>query len=266
MTVQQAKTHIGRQWLTIAIVLASIAVNILSIPYPPAGKNIGEVSDTTFANVLITPAGYAFPYIWGLIYVGLIAFAIYQALPEQRYVSPIAKTAWGVVGASVLQILWVFAFLTAYFWLSVVLMAGIFACLLLAYQQTRLVKPTRKVRWLLQAPISIYFSWITVAAIVNLASTLMISLPPYWSTVATGPAALTVVMMTLSAAISATVALRKGDASYPAVTIWALSAIAVRHAAVPSLAFLGIGLSVGLTVVIVRIIANGKGRTQPTYS
>ncbi|PZO21188.1 MAG: hypothetical protein DCF25_05490 [Leptolyngbya foveolarum] len=259
------KNHIGRQWLTVATVLLSIAVNILSIPFPPEGKNIGEVSDTTFGNVLITPAGYAFPYIWSLVYIGLIAFAIYQFLPQQRYSQPIAKTAWGVVGAAVLQILWVFAFLTSYFWLSVILMIGIFACLLFAYLQTRSVKPNRKVRWLLQAPISIYFSWITVAAVVNIASVLMINLPEYWSTVSTGPAALTVVMMTICAALSATVALRQGDASYPAVTVWALSAIAVRHAAIPSLAFLGVGLAIGLTVIIVRIVANGRGRTQPSY-
>ena len=256
---------IWRQWLTVAIVLMSVAVNILSIPFPPEGKNIGEVSDTTFGNVLITPAGYAFPYIWGLIYVGLVAFAIYQVLPQQRCSQPIAKTAWGVVGASICQMLWVYAFLTAYFWLSVVLMTGIFACLMFAYLQTRSVKPTRQVRWLLQAPISLYFSWITVAAVVNIASVLMINLPEYWSTVSTGPAAITVVMVTLCAAISATVALRHGDASYPAVTVWALSAIAVRHAAVPALAFLGIGLAIGLTVVILHIVANGRGRTQPVY-
>ena len=257
--------HIGRQWLTVAAVLTSITVNILSMIFPPEGRNIGEVSDTTFGNVLITPAGYAFPYIWGLIYIGLIVFAIYQALPQQRYSQPIAKAAWGVIGVSVLQILWVYAFLTSYFWISVALMVGIFGCLMFAYLQTRSVKPTRKVRWFLQAPISIYFSWITVAAVVNIASVLMINLPEYWSTVSTGPAALTVVMVTICAALSAMVAFRQRDASYPAVTVWALIAIAVRHAAVPALAFLGIGLAVGLTVVIVRIVAHSRGRTQPIY-
>lgn len=261
-TRKSSRSPTARQWLTVAIVIASIAVNILSIPFPPNGQNIGEVSDTTFGNVLITPAGYAFPYIWSLIYIGLIAFAIYQVLPSQRDSRPIAKAAWGVIGASILQILWVYAFLTSYFWLSVFLMIGIFACLLFAYLQTRSVKPTRKVRWLLQAPISVYFGWITVAAVVNIASVLTINLPSYWSTVSTGPAALTVLMITICAALSAAVALRQKDASYPAVTVWALSAIAVRHAAVPSLAFLGIGLSIGLTIIIVRIIAKGRGRTQ----
>lgn len=263
--MQKSTGHIGRQWLTVAMVLMAIAANGYSNVNPPAGKNTGEVSNTILSNVLITPAGYAFA-IWGLIYIGLIAFAIYQVLPAQRYSEPIAKADWGVIGACALQILWLYAFLTFHFWLSAALIVGIMLCLIFAYQQTRLVRPTRKVRWLLQAPISIYFAWITVATVVNISSALIVNLPEYWSTVATGPAALTVIMMTVSAAIAATVAIRKGDASYPAVVAWALSAIAVRRATVPVLAFLGIGLSVGLTIVIVRIIANGKGRIQPNHS
>ena len=256
--------HIARQWLAVAVVLLSIAVNILSVPFPPEGKNIGEVSDTTFGNVLITPAGYAFPYIWSLIYIGLLGFAFYQVQSQQRHNLSVAKTAWGIIGASLLQILWVYAFLTARFGLSVLLMAGIFACLLFAYLQTRLVKPTRKVRWLLQAPVSIYFSWITIAAVVNVASVLTINLPPYWSTLSASSAAITMLIIAVCAAISLAIALRQNDASYPAVTVWALSAIAVRHAAVPSLALLCVGLSVGLVVVIVRIVANGKSRIQST--
>ena len=251
-----------RQWLTVAVVIVSIAVNILSVPFPPDGRNIGEVSDTTFGNVLITPAGYAFPYIWSLIYIGLIAFAIYQALPQQRHSSPIAKTAWGVTGASVLQILWVYAFLTSYFWLSVLLMIGIFACLLFAYLQTRSVKPTRKVRWLLQAPLSVYFGWITVAAVVNIASVLTINLPPYWSTLSAGPTALTILTIVVCAAISAAIAFRQKDAAYPAVTVWALSAIAIRHAEIPLLSLLCVGLSVGLVAIIIRILSSGRGRIQ----
>lgn len=243
----------GRQGLTVAAVLLAIAINALSNFYPPAGKNIGEVSNTTFANVLITPAGYAFA-IWGLIYVGLIAFSIYQALPAQRHQRAIAHVAWAVIGACLLQILWVYAFLTARFWLSVVLMLGILACLMSAYVQTRTVRPRRSVRWLLQAPISLYFGWITVAAVVNVSSALLVSLPAVWSTVFTGSVWLTAMMMVISAGLAAAVALKYEDAAYPAVAVWALSAIAVRQSGVLLLASLGVALSVGLSIVIVRIV------------
>lgn len=253
----------GRQWLTVAAVLLAVAINALSNFYPPAGKNIGEVSNTTFADVLITPAGYAFA-IWGLIYVGLIAFSLYQALPAQRQQPAISQVSWAVIGACLLQILWVYAFLTARFWLSVVLMLGILACLIAAYVQTRSVRPSRAVRWLLRAPISVYFGWITVASVVNISSALIISLPAVWSTVFAGSVGLTAVMMAVSAGLAAIVALKYGDAFYPAVTVWALSAIAVRQSGNLLLAGLGVALSVGLSVVIVRIMTAGRRTSNPT--
>lgn len=45
------------------------------------GLGTGEISDRFAVNFV--PAGYVFS-IWGLIYLGLIAFAIFQALPSQR--------------------------------------------------------------------------------------------------------------------------------------------------------------------------------------
>ena len=261
--MRQSVSSAGRQWLTIAAVLLAITINALSNFYPPAGKNIGEVSNTTFADVLITPAGYAFA-IWGVIYVGLIAFSIYQALPDQRHQRAIARTAWAIVGACLLQIAWVYAFLVSYFWLSVGLMAGILVCLILAYLPTRVLRPTRSNRWLVQAPISVYFGWITVAAVVNVSSALLISLPPAWATASTGSVGLTIVMLVISGVIAATIALRYSDAAYPAVTVWALIAIALRHLNILPLAITAAVLAVALSGIIIKIIGTGRAREQPS--
>lgn len=256
---------VGRQWLTLAAVLLAIAINALSNFYPPAGKNIGEVSNTTFADVLITPAGYAFA-IWGVIYVGLIAFSLYQALPnrqpDQQQSPAIAQTARAIIGACLLQIAWVYAFLVSYFWLSVALMAGILICLIAAYLPTRSLRPTRSIRWLVQAPISVYFGWITVAAVVNVSSALMISLPSVWATASTGSVGLTIAMLVISSGVAATIALKYRDAAYPAVTVWALIAIALRHPDILPLALSAAALAVGLSVVIIKIVATGSGRAR----
>lgn len=252
---------VGRRWLTVAAVLLAIASNALSNFYPPAGKNIGEVSNTTFANVLITPAGYAFA-IWGLIYIGLIAFSLYQALSSQRQSPAIAQTAWAIIGACLLQIAWVYAFLVSYFWLSVGLMAGILVCLIGAYLPTRSLRPTRPIRWLVQAPISVYFGWITVAAVVNVSSALMISLPPVWATASTGSVGLTIAMLVVSSAIAAAIALKYRDAAYPAVTVWALIAIAIRHPDIIPLALTAAALAAGLSGVIIKIVGTGQGRAR----
>ncbi|EDX87700.1 hypothetical protein S7335_5410 [Synechococcus sp. PCC 7335] len=259
-SIGQTRIQIVRQWLTVVAVLMAIVINGISNVYPPAGKNTGEVSNTILGGVLITPAGFAFA-IWGLIYVGLIAYSIYQALPAQRHEPAFQKTSWGIIGACVLQIIWIYVFLTFRFWLSVLLILGIWLCLAYAYLNTRSVQTSWKKRWLYQAPVSIYFGWITVATIVNIAGALYVmdvpleNLGEFSSTVnASGGGLLaTVFMMAISTGLAMVVASKYRDVSYPAVIVWALSAIAIRHSTLLVIAIVGIALAVALSVLIVKI-------------
>ena len=70
-----------RQALTILATVAMITVNALANILPINGQQTGAISDRF--EVYFTPAGYVFS-IWGLIYVGLMAYTIFQALPSQR--------------------------------------------------------------------------------------------------------------------------------------------------------------------------------------
>ena len=70
-----------RQIAVILTIIATIVINVLANALPINGLNTGEISDRF--QVYFVPAGYVFS-IWGLIYLGLIAFAIFQALPSQR--------------------------------------------------------------------------------------------------------------------------------------------------------------------------------------
>ena len=74
------KKDIVRQVLVLLSVLAVIVVNGLASGLPLNGKTTGDISDSF--DVFFVPAGYVFS-IWGLIYLGLIAYAIYQVLPAQ---------------------------------------------------------------------------------------------------------------------------------------------------------------------------------------
>lgn len=266
---------IARQWLTVVAVLMAIAVNALSNFFPPLGQNIGQISNTTLGGVLVTPDGYAFA-IWGVIYIGLIAYSIYQALPAQRTDSVCQQISLALIGACVLQMAWVLAFLLYQFWLSVALMFAIVGCLWVAYLRSRSVRPTRTRRWLLQSPISVYFGWITVAAVVNVASAIYATpvqddplLGQPYSLVTNevfglGAEVWTVILMIVSASIAARIAWRHSDAAYPAVTAWALSAIAVRHSNdIAPVTIVGVAGAILLSVLIVRIVASGQGRPRP---
>ena len=257
---QSTRSQIIRQWLTVVAVLMAIAVNGLSNLFPPAGQNTGEVSNTVLGGVLITPAGYAFA-IWGLIYLALIAYSIYQALPAQRHHKAFERVSWAIIGACVFQIIWLYFFLTYQFWVSVLFMVGILACLAFGYLATRSVKPTRNVRWFFQAPISLYFGWITIATVLNVSSALYAMAIPTadigsFSGVveaSTGGLVATLVMICISAGLAALVAWQYQDATYPAVAVWGLIAIAIRNAAISPIAFVSVAVAVGLCIVIARI-------------
>ena len=70
-----------RQFANLLSVVLALTVNILSNALPLNGQNTGEISDRF--KVFFVPAGYVFA-IWGVIYLGWIAFTIYQFLPAQQ--------------------------------------------------------------------------------------------------------------------------------------------------------------------------------------
>ena len=70
-----------RQVLVVLAVIAVIAEKSIAVALPLNGLDTGEISDRF--DIFFVPAGYVFS-IWSLIYIGLIAYAIFQALPGQK--------------------------------------------------------------------------------------------------------------------------------------------------------------------------------------
>ena len=69
------------QSLNVLAFAVTVIVNALASSLALNGVTTAEVSDLYFT--LVTPAGYVFS-IWGLIYILLLIFAVFQALPSQR--------------------------------------------------------------------------------------------------------------------------------------------------------------------------------------
>ena len=242
---QSVSSH---QIATIAAILGAIVVNALSNFFPLNGLSIGAISNTLFSEVLVTPANYAFA-IWGVIYLGLVAFGIYQAAPARRDNARLQKVRSPIIAASLFQSLWVFAFQGRLFWLSVVVMIGILLSLVSAFLQSKKDSDriSRAEKWLIQIPIGVYFGWITVATVVNIASALYNS---GWNGSGISPAVWTVILSAISAAIAATITLQYRDIAFPAVIIWALVAIALRQTSQAAILITEIGLAIGLGLLI----------------
>ncbi|HEX9118255.1 MAG TPA: tryptophan-rich sensory protein, partial [Anaerolineae bacterium] len=94
-----------RQFSIVVAVVATIVVNALADALPINGRQTGAISD--MFQVYFVPAGYVFS-IWGLIYLALIAYAVYQALPAQRTNPRLRSIGALFLAGSAANIAWIF--------------------------------------------------------------------------------------------------------------------------------------------------------------
>ena len=233
-----------RQWANLIAIIAAFGINVFANIAPVNGLSIGEISNRFFSEVQIIPANYAFA-IWGLIYLGLISFGIYQVLPAQRDNPHLRQIGYFLVVASLAQIVWIFLFEYQRFVLSLVAMLVILLPLIAIYWRLRIgeQRVSRQEKWLVHIPLSIYLAWISVATIVNVAIALY-SLG--WRGEPLSPEIWTVLMILVGGGIAATIARKRVDIAFPLVIIWAFIAIAVRQANQPLIAMTAGGVALGL--------------------
>jgi hypothetical protein len=207
-----------------------IAVNYLANALPIAGKTTGELSD--LYPSLFTPAGFTFG-IWGVIYLLLIIFAVYQAkglfgnsnIPQNEYIRQIGP--WFFV-SSLTNISWIFAWHHQVVWLSMLIMIVFLISLISAYLRLgigqRIVSKNQ--RYFVNMPFSVYLGWITVATIAN-ASTLLIHYN--WSGFGISGEQWTIIMIAAATLINLIILFRRKDLFYSLVIIWALAGIIYKR-------------------------------------
>ncbi len=248
-----------RQVTTLAAIVGSIAVNTWSNIFPLNGASVGKLANTEFAPVQIIPASYAFG-IWGLIYLGLIAFGLYQFQPPQRHNPRLQRGGYLLVFASVAQCAWIYLFMARLFPLSVLAMLGILLPLINLYQRLGIGQQTvpRREQKFIHLPISIYLAWISVATVVNVAVMLYSG---NWNGWGIAPIGWTLIMMTITAALATLITLKRGDLAYTRVIIWALIAIGIRQLTMPLVGVTAVVLAIALTIITLRIGLKPRPKT-----
>ncbi len=224
------KNDLFRQVINILAVILTLVVNGLANALPLNGRTTGSISDGF--QVLFVPAGYVFG-IWGLIYVGLIAFGIYQALHSQRANPRLRRLGYLFALSCLANSAWIFLWHYGYFLLTLVVMVLLLASLTAMYLILGIgrTEVSAAEKWLVNIPFSIYLGWITVATIANATDVL-----DYvrWNGWGLAPEVWFVVVMLTAVAITATVALTRGDIAFLLVIIWAFIGIAVKQAGNPT--------------------------------
>lgn len=237
-----------RQIVVVLSVIATIVINILANALPLNGLNTGEISDRF--QVYFVPAGYVFS-IWGLIYVGLISLAVFQALPSQRENPRLRATGWWITLGGLANIAWIFAWHYEQFPLSLVAMLVLLASLIITYLRlgTGRQPVSQAETWAVRVPISIYLGWITVATVANATDVLYYL---NWNGFGVAPEVWMALILAAVVVIAGLVILTRRDVAYGLVILWALVGIAVKHAVVAAVA-LSTWITFGLIALIMML-------------
>ncbi len=218
-----------RAYVNIGAYVLVLFINFLSNAIPFNGLTQGDLSG--IYPVLITPAAYVFS-IWGLIYLFLLAFVIYQAIPASRE-HPLVK-AVGILFAvsSLFNILWLFAWHYQKVGWSMILILMLLATLIVIYLRIGAVTAEKTIydRVIVKYSFSLYLGWITAATIVNF-NVLLYSIG--WLGTGTGAVIFTMLAVIFAGLIALAVFYLRKDYIFAAVFVWALFGIGVRHISGP---------------------------------
>jgi hypothetical protein len=214
-------------------VALAFTINTLAATLPLNGQNTGEISDRF--EVFFVPAGYVFS-IWFLIYVGWIAFAVYQFLPAQRDNPRLQRLGYWFALSGVLNAAWLFCWHYNLFGLSVLVMLALLATLIVSYLKLDVgrAQVSTAERWSVDIPISVYLGWISVATIANITDYLYFI---DWDGFGIAPQAWAAIMLVIASLLGLLMALTRRDAGYLFVFVWAFAGIAVEQAGVPLVAY-----------------------------
>ncbi len=221
-----------RQTANILSVVLAITVNVLAAALPLNGQNTGAISDRF--KVYFVPAGYVFA-IWGIIYIGWIAFAIYQALPAQKENPRLRRLGYLFALSGLFNAAWLFCWHYNQFGLSVLVMFTLLGLLIASYLRLNVGRTplSNAGRWCVDIPFSIYLGWITVATVANVSDWLYFV---HWDGLGIDPQAWAVIMLVVASALGILMARMRRDAAYLLVLVWAFIGIALKQAAAPLVA------------------------------
>lgn len=244
-------------WVNVFTFIFTLVLNFLANSLPLNNLSTGEISD--MFDIFFVPAGYVFS-IWGLIYLGLLGFVIFQALPVNRHNQRLAKIDGWFSLSNIANALWLVSFHYLQFGIAMVLMLVLLISLIMIFLRLEIgrEKVSGASLWLVNVPFSVYLGWITVAAIANATQLLYVI---GWNGFGIAPVIWLVIMLAVAVVISGLMSFTRRNIPHALVLIWAFIGIAMRFPQNPTvnLASWGAAALVGLLLVVALI---SKPRTD----
>lgn len=202
---------------------AVVYVNTLAVTLPINGKSTGELSDQ-YPNLFV-PAGFTFS-IWGVIYLLLFIFVIYQIWVSfnKKATQKLTAQSQLLFGlTNILNISWILAWHYEKMWISVFIMIAFLSTLIVLFINNEKIKTmTFMEKIALQTPINVYLGWISVATIANITA-LLVTLG--WSGSPLTESTWTILMLSIGAFLAVIMLFRRSNFAYALVIIWAFYGI-----------------------------------------
>lgn len=226
--------------------IAMIIVNFLANGLPINNRSTGQISDA-YPN-LFAPAGLAFS-IWGLIYILLAGYVLFQFVKkDQKNEELFSKINPLFIATSLANISWIFAWHYDYIGLSVLIMSVLLFLLIKIADVISVEKFTSLEKIFVWAPFSIYFGWISVAAIANI-TVFLVSIG--WRGFGIVDFVWTSIILLVGSVIGILRMNKDKNIAYGLVFVWAYLGILLKHLSTSG--FAGQYPSIIITVIICLI-------------
>lgn len=213
--------------------VSTLVINYLSNTGLLNNTTIGQVSDSY--KSLFTPAGYTFA-IWGIIYLLLFGFVIYQGrglFVKVKNDDFVLKTGWWFVLSCVFNSAWVFAWIYEFTGLSCLfIFLLLFSVLKIVWNnRMELDDEPLPIILFLWWPFVIYSGWVTVASIANV-STYLIKTD--WDGFGLSQEIWTLIMIAIAVIINLAITWKRNMREFALVGVWALLGIANANSEINS--------------------------------
>ncbi|MEA4987165.1 MAG: tryptophan-rich sensory protein [Anaerovorax sp.] len=221
----KTRVNFGVRFLVVLTFLLMIVINVLANIIPINGVTTGEVSDY-YAN-LFSPAAITFS-IWGLIYLLLAGYTIYQlfCFRDRKKIELLNKIGLYFSISSLANAMWIFCWHYYKIPLSMLCMIVILICLIIIVSNIVKFQLTLKEWFFIQLPFSIYFGWITIAIIANM-TTLLVYL--HWDGFGISEVVWTMIAITLGTIIGIATMLFYKDMAYGFAVLWGFIGILIKQ-------------------------------------
>ena len=242
-------------------VISSLGFTLVAVLVGVGGLGGTEVENSQGGQLsaqgsYLAPAGPAFS-IWSVIYLGLIAYAVWQALPSQRASDRQRAIGWWIALTIVLNGLWLVAAQLLTIEWTVVVIVLLLIALCVTFRISVLTRAPRG-GWvdalLIDGVTGLHLGWVTLATVANIAAWLTGIVPESWADAASvwGLAVLAVV-----AVIGLGIAWASSWRVAPGIALaWGLSWLAVgRLAAEPQNTVIGVAAIVVAVIVLLVPVA-----------